>query len=49
MFERSLVINSIKPKDILQEHGSYSLDKQQHRNFNGTVLAYVTPVGEFKI
>lgn len=44
VFDRSLVITSAKPKDILREHKSYSVSQQEQRDFNGTVLAYVTPV-----
>ncbi|XP_046914230.2 chitinase domain-containing protein 1 [Dermatophagoides farinae] len=41
--ERSLVVSNVKPKDIIREHQSYSLNGRQTKNFNGTVLAYVTP------
>lgn len=43
VFERNLVVSNSKSKDILREYKSYSMDKKNVRNFNGTVLAYVTP------
>lgn len=43
VFDRALVVTSSKPKDILREHKSYSVSQQGQRDFNGTVLAYVTP------
>lgn len=43
VFDRGLVIQTPKAKDIVREHRNYVVDKR--RRFNGTVLAYVTPVG----
>ncbi|UXI21444.1 calcium-independent phospholipase A2-gamma-like [Sarcoptes scabiei] len=43
VFDRSLVVLNITAKDIVREYLSYSLKEVDKRNFNGTVLAYVTP------
>lgn len=43
VIDRNLVVTNPKAKEILQEYNSYSLQTTGVRNFNGTVLAYVTP------
>lgn len=44
VFDRNLVVTSAKAKDILREHKAYNLDATEVRNFNGSVLGYITPV-----
>ncbi|RWS28997.1 chitinase-like protein 5 [Leptotrombidium deliense] len=41
--ERNLIVNKPKIKDVLREHKAYTLTETDSRNFNGTVLGYVTP------
>ncbi|XP_054157991.1 chitinase domain-containing protein 1-like [Oppia nitens] len=43
LYDRNLVITNPKVKDILREHKAYNLQSTTVRNFNGTVLGYVTP------
>jgi chitinase domain-containing protein 1 len=43
VIERKLVVTNPKAKDIIREHKAYSIEGTKVRNFNGTVLAYVTP------
>lgn len=44
VFDRNLVVTNPKAKDIIREHKAYNSNGTKTRNFNGTVLAYVTPV-----
>jgi hypothetical protein len=44
VIERKLVVTNPKAKDIIREHKAYNIEGAKVRNFNGTVLAYVTPV-----
>lgn len=44
VFDRDLVLPDVRAHDIIREHKSYGQDGKGKRNFNGTVLAYVTPV-----
>lgn len=44
VIERKLVTDKAKYKDILNEYQRYFEDGTNIRNFNGELLAYVTPV-----
>ena len=44
VFERNLVAENVKWKDIVVNQKSFSTLLQHNRNFSGNVLAYVTPV-----
>ncbi|KAI1279583.1 Chitinase domain-containing protein 1 [Halotydeus destructor] len=41
--ERGLITTSVKVRDVVREHKSYTLSEADDRSFNGTTLAYVTP------
>lgn len=43
VYERKLIDTDPSPQEILVEHAAYCKHVDQ-RNFNGTVLGYVTPV-----
>ncbi|CAG2180691.1 unnamed protein product, partial [Oppiella nova] len=41
--DRNLIVTNPKVKEVLLEHNAYNLETTSVRNFNGTVLGYVTP------
>ena len=44
VIDRGLVITKPKPADIIKEHSLYFDRDREAKNFDGEVLAYVTPV-----
>ena len=42
--QRGLIKSAVKVKDIIREHESYTLGETGIKHFNGSTLAYVTPV-----
>lgn len=47
VFDRNLVSEDVTAKDVLLNHQAYFANTEKH-NFNGLVLAYVTPVRLFQ-
>ncbi|CAG2111811.1 unnamed protein product [Medioppia subpectinata] len=43
LVDRNLIVTNPKVKEILREYNAYNLETTSVRNFNGTVLGYVTP------
>ena len=49
VFDRGLVSENVKPKDIINEYVSYSELEVEVKNFPAFTLAYVTPVSYFNV